>query len=236
MDLITTQGQKLEDLYGFRPNMKIERTSTLDEKTLNEGASVTMSEEGYKSMVRCQNGKNLYWTTDINVELPIKISKTGISSAVKPETLPEVFLKAVKLRGDSPSLRQWRNGKEVIWTWNEFLAEVLTFAKCLQVLGVPERKAVNIRGFNGPEWLVSFYGAVFHNNIGSGVYMSNGPDACQYQAEHSEAQVICVDTLDKFKDYYSILPQLKEIKALVIWGLSELPPDYQNDKRLFTWS
>ncbi len=50
-------------------------------------------------------------------------------------------------------------------------------------------------GFNSPEWVISFFGSIYHNNIASGVYSTNGPDACSYQSEHSEAEVIVVDTL-----------------------------------------
>ena len=71
----------------------------------------------------------------------------------------------------------------------------MAFAKSLQKLGVPQRKAINIMGFNAPEWLIACQGALLHNNLFSGVYITNGADACQYQSEHSEAEVIVVDTL-----------------------------------------
>jgi long-chain-fatty-acid--CoA ligase ACSBG len=50
-------------------------------------------------------------------------------------------------------------------------------------------------GFNSPEWAIAMNGAIMHNNVVSGVYTTNGEDANLYQAEHSEAQVIVVDTL-----------------------------------------
>jgi long-chain-fatty-acid--CoA ligase ACSBG len=72
-------------------------------------------------------------------------------------------------------------------------------------LGVEERKAVNIMGFNSPEWAIAYHGSIFHNNVVSGVYITNGPAACHYQAENSEAQVIVVDTLDQLKLYMEII-------------------------------
>jgi len=71
----------------------------------------------------------------------------------------------------------------------------LAFAKSLQKLGIPERKAINIMGFNAPEWIIAAHGAMLHNNVFSGVYITNTADACRYQSEHSEAEVIVVDTL-----------------------------------------
>jgi len=50
-----------------------------------------MSKAGYLDLIKADGGKNLYWTTDINVELPIKMQSTGIGSTIKPETIPELF-------------------------------------------------------------------------------------------------------------------------------------------------
>ena len=108
---------------------------------------------------------------------------------------------------------------EHTWTWNQYWDLCRAFAKSLQELGVPGRKAVNIMGFNSPEWAIAFYGSIFHNNIVSGVYITNGPDACRYQARHSDAQVIVCDTLEQLKLWHGLLPDLPDIKAIVAWGL-----------------
>ena len=42
-------------------------------------------------------------------------------------------------------------------------------------------------GWNSPEWVIAFYGGMFNNNIVTGVYTTNSPPACLYQAQHSEA-------------------------------------------------
>jgi long-subunit acyl-CoA synthetase (AMP-forming) len=46
---------------------------------------------------------------------------------------------------------------------------------------------------------------LIHNNVISGVYTTNGQEACHYQADHSEAQVIVVDTLSQLKLYLNII-------------------------------
>lgn len=61
------------------------------------------------------------------------------------------------------------------------------FAKGLHEIGVDERKSINIMGFNSPEWVIAMFGANFHNNVVSGVYITNTAEACVYQAKHSEA-------------------------------------------------
>jgi long-chain-fatty-acid--CoA ligase ACSBG len=35
-------------------------------------------------------------------------------------------------------------------------------------------------GFNSPEWTIAYFGGVLHNNILSGVYTTNGAEACKY--------------------------------------------------------
>jgi long-chain-fatty-acid--CoA ligase ACSBG len=76
----------------------------------------------------------------------------------------------------------------------------------MHVLGVTERKAVNVMGYNCPEWAIAFLGGVFANCISTGVYITNLVDACLYQAENSEAELIVVDGIVNLKKYISILP------------------------------
>lgn len=90
-------------------------------------------------------------------------------------------------------------------------------------------------GHNSPEWVIALFGSIFHNNVVSGVYITNEPQACQYQSEHSEAQVIVVDNLDQLKMYMSIIDRLPQIKAVVSWGLEKIPEEYSKDSRVFTW-
>jgi long-subunit acyl-CoA synthetase (AMP-forming) len=87
-------------------------------------------------------------------------------------------------------------GKSIsTWTWTEYLKDVTDFAKAMHVVGVNERKAVNIMGHNAPEWAISFLGALFYNCVASGVYSTNLPDAVLYQAEHSDAELLVVDSI-----------------------------------------
>ena len=84
-------------------------------------------------------------------------------------------------------MRIMRNGTELIWTWREYYNDIVAFVKALQQLGIDQRKGVNIMGFNAPEWAIACYGSMFHNNVMTGVYITNEPAACLYQAQHSEA-------------------------------------------------
>ena len=129
-----------------------------------------------------------------------------------------------------------RDNKEYTWTWREFYQQSVSFAKSLEKIGIDYRKVVNIMGFNSPEWAISFFGSILHSNPVSGVYTTNGPDACKYQAEHSEAQVIVVDTIEQFELYTSIIDQLPSIRALICWGVAKLPDKYLKDVRFYSFN
>ena len=128
-----------------------------------------------------------------------------------------------------------KNKKIYSWTWNQYYKDCVSFAKSLHFIGVDSRKAVNIMGFNSPEWAIAYFGSMMHNNVVSGVYTTNGADACQYQAEHSEAQVIVVESINHLKMYLSIIDQIPEVKALVCWGVDKIPEDLQKDSRIYTY-
>jgi len=153
-----------------------------------------VSEQAFNGSVFNTDGKGLHWTTDINAELPIEMHREGIASTLQPSTMGETLFKQARKRQHNPALKVMRNNQELVWSWDELWMQSVAFAKSLTFLGVNERRAVNIMGFNSPEWVIACFGAMMHNNVVSGIYITNGESACQYQASHSEAEIIVVDT------------------------------------------
>lgn len=45
------------------------------------GKTIMMSMDGYRNLIDSKDGKNIYWTDDINVELPIRMPTTGMGSS-----------------------------------------------------------------------------------------------------------------------------------------------------------
>jgi long-chain-fatty-acid--CoA ligase ACSBG len=185
---------------------------------------VMMSTQGYKSLVNSENGKGLHWACDINDELPVKLRSSGPGSE-RPLTVPQMFLNSVKSGGDRASVKIERDGKVLTWTWDQYFDNSMAFAKSLAHLKVKERSAVAIMGFNSPEWIFAFVGGIMYNCVNTGIYSTNAPDACLYQAEHSEAEVIVVETNDMLKRFVVNLDKLPRVKAIVVWGEKELPSD-----------
>lgn len=73
-----------------------------------------------------------------------------------------------------------RDGKIVVWTWAQYHADSMKFAKSMCKLGVTQRSSVAIMGFNSPEWVIAYVGAIMNNCVATGVYTTNGPEACHY--------------------------------------------------------
>lgn len=114
------------------------------------------------------------------------------------------------------------------------MRESLNFAKALHKLQITERSAIAIMGFNSPEWVFSFMGGLLYNCVATGIYATNAPEACHYQVEHSDAEVIVVETNDMLKRFTLTLKQLPKVKAIVVWGEKALPAE-EKDPRFFLW-
>ena len=141
------------------------------------------------------------------------------------------FEESIKSFGKQPALRVKRDGKWVRWTYAEFHRDTLRFAKGLIALGINKHKAMNIIGFNAPEWVIAFYAGFYSAIIPIGVYTTNGPDACFYIAEHSEAEVIIVENETHLKKYLPNWKKLPELKYIIMYTgtvPTNLPPEYKD--------
>lgn len=94
---------------------------------------VVMSAQGYKYLINPDNGKGLHWVTDVNSEIPIKLKQSGPGSE-KPQTVSSMFINQVKSSGSRNSLFVERGGKILTWSWDQYYAETMKFAKALAKL------------------------------------------------------------------------------------------------------
>ena len=58
----------------------------------------------------------------------------------------------------------------------------MNFARAMVALGIPERRCINIIGFNSPEWVIGFVGATFADCVPVGIYTTSGSDSIKYLA------------------------------------------------------
>ena len=137
--------------------------------------------------------RNFLWTTDYTVELPVRVKKSGPGSE-QPYTLVEMWRRSLARFSHLAALSY--EAAPNLWksiTYKQYFDLAVAFAKSLIALGIYEYTAVNIIGFNSVEWAVAFYGSIFGHYLPIGLYTTNGPDACAYIANHSEAQIVFME-------------------------------------------
>ena len=194
---------------------------------------VMVSSQGYKKLINSEDGKGLHWTCDINDELPIKMRSSGEGSE-RPFTLCQFFLNACNSGKERNSMLVERDNKKLIWTWNDYYNQVMAFSKTLHHLGVTEKSGVAIMGFNSPEWVIAAMGAIMNNNVFTGIYITNTPDACLYQTDHCDAEIVVVELAEHLKRFLVNLDKLPKVKAFVVWGETSLPKECQGS-RFYLW-
>eukprot|EP00457_Paulinella_chromatophora_P001618 gb/GEZN01001620.1/.p1 GENE.gb/GEZN01001620.1/~~gb/GEZN01001620.1/.p1 ORF type:complete len:813 (-),score=86.22 gb/GEZN01001620.1/:290-2728(-) len=148
-------------------------------------------------------------------ETEIRHSKKGIASKA-PITVMEVFKKAVARNPDWIALRVERKGEWKEWSFKQYADDVYTAAKALIKLGVKPFESVNVVGFNAPEWHISNMAAIAVGAKAAGIYTTNGPEACKYITEHSEARVVVVENAKQLEKYLLIRDSLK-IGAIIVY-------------------
>jgi long-chain-fatty-acid--CoA ligase ACSBG len=93
--------------------------------------------------------------------------------------------------------------------------------------------AVNIIGFNAPEWNISFFGSLFARCLPVGIYTTNTPEACHFIAEHSDCVVVVAEDHLQVGKY---IPMLKkgQLKYIVIYNEKEIKYD-TCEGRIMLW-
>mmetsp|Transcript_19225 Transcript_19225/g.32531 ORF Transcript_19225/g.32531 Transcript_19225/m.32531 type:complete len:660 (-) Transcript_19225:312-2291(-) len=166
----------------------------------------------------------VHWITEPNGYLEPKIGKSGQAS-LKPRTVIEAFQDVVHKHGQEKAMackprvngtvaKDWK-----FWTYEQYWADCMKFAKTLAHLKVATFKIVNILGFNSPEWFISTNGAILAGCIGAGIYMTNAADACHYITKHSKAEVVVLEGNKQLQKYCSVNKKdLPSLKAIVVYG------------------
>lgn len=105
-------------------------------------------------------------------------------------------------------------------------------------LGLTAHSAVNIIGFNSPEWNISFFGSIFASYLPVGIYTTNSPEACKYIVLHSEAELIVAEDEEQLKKFLSIWDETPRVKMIVMYSeaipTQVIPENRKNQVILFS--
>jgi long-chain acyl-CoA synthetase len=101
-------------------------------------------------------------------------------------------------------------------SWDRFDQEAHDFATALLSLGLKKGGSVAILMGNVPEWPISDIGTIAAGGIGVGLYPTSSAEQCQYIINHSDAEIVLVDTRAQLEKILSIRRALPAVKTIVV--------------------
>ncbi|XP_029909403.1 long-chain-fatty-acid--CoA ligase ACSBG1 [Myripristis murdjan] len=151
------------------------------------------------------------WTTDAAGSVRLRIEE---ACPEEPITVHQMFKASVDKYGKMYALASKKNNKWEKITFLEYYQSSRRAARSFLKLGLERFHGVAILGFNSAEWFFSAIGAIIAGGIMTGIYATSSPEACQYVASDSKANIIVVENqkqLDKILQIHDRLPHLKAI-------------------------
>ncbi|XP_068176512.1 long-chain-fatty-acid--CoA ligase ACSBG2-like [Antennarius striatus] len=166
---------------------------------------------------------------DGEVELRIGDSET---SAEKPLTIHDMFMLSLERYGDQPALSLKVERKWTDVDYREYYLICRQAARSFLKLGLQRFHGVCILGYNSPEWFIANIGAILAGGCAVGIYTTNSAEACQYVAEHCEANIIVVENKRQLHKILQVEDQLPHLKAIIYYR-GEVKEKRSN---LYTWA
>jgi len=177
-----------------------------------------------------------HWNVAVDAEIKIRQSKAGRAAAV-PVTVFQNFDKAVQRNGEKLALVWERDGKEIKWTYKAYYDDITKVALAYIRLGMPMFGCANIIGFNSPQWFIADLAAIMVGGKAAGIYTTNGPEACQYITEHSEATIVVCENAVQLDKFMKVRDKLPLVKAYIVWD-GEFPASVNEGKfesKAYSW-
>ncbi|OWZ17298.1 Long-chain-fatty-acid-CoA ligase [Phytophthora megakarya] len=162
------------------------------------------------------------WKTDQLAPVRVSTQKNDLA-AREPTTVLDEFKNIVTRSPNGRALSIKKDGHWVTHTWQQYYDTSKQFARALIHVGVGPHEAVNVLGPNCPEWLFTNMGAIMAGAVIAGVYVTSTAEACQYISAHCDAKVVVVSDKSQLDKYLSVVDQLPNLKALVVWNEADVP-------------
>ncbi|XP_068446102.1 long-chain-fatty-acid--CoA ligase ACSBG2 [Clinocottus analis] len=180
--------------------------------------------------VPAAGGRGL-WTTQGDAEVTLRMGDSGLA-AETPLTVDQMLALAVERFGDYTAL-SWKEGEQQkSLNYREYYQTCRTAAKSFMKLGLQRYHGVGILGFNSAEWFIADIAAILAGGFAVGIYTTNSPEACQYVADNSKANIIVVENHKQLQKILQIEDKLPHLKAIIQYkdALKEKRPN------LYTWA
>ncbi|XP_030583871.1 long-chain-fatty-acid--CoA ligase ACSBG2 [Archocentrus centrarchus] len=206
-------------------------TKTREYPAENSSNTHTVSAQRPDSLSVPAAAEPLLWTTQCDGEVKLRLEDSGLA-AEPPLTVNQMFTSAVERFGDYTALC-WKDGdQQKSLKYKEYYQMCRNAAKSFLKLGLERYHGVGILGFNSTEWFVADIGAILAGGFAVGIYTTNSPEACQYVAENSKANIIVVENHKQLQKILQIEGNLPHLKAIIQYkdALKEKRPN------LYTWA
>jgi long-chain acyl-CoA synthetase len=133
------------------------------------------------------------------------------------ESIPQKVLANGTSLGDRPAYHvRDDDGSWTATSWADYADEVRTAAKALIALGLDKGAAVNVLGFNTPDWVIMDVAAMAIGGVPAGIYTTNSPAECQYILDHSEAPVLLIQDEGQWDKIVQIRDELPSLRHVVM--------------------
>ena len=184
----------------------------------------------------------------MNTSLPDKYRAVNLSdivesrpnvdegSAYPPETVAKTFRKVVEERGDLIALTSCQG---VTYSWKQYYENAHMFARALLANNLKPFETVTVLGFNAPEYMFTALGCIEAGGIVTGIYATNGPDACHYVMEHCGSAIAVVDGKHQFTKILEIRNRLPNLRMIVIYNYDNsftIPADEEGVAKVRSWN
>ncbi|XP_049639707.1 long-chain-fatty-acid--CoA ligase ACSBG1 [Suncus etruscus] len=163
--------------------------------------------------------ESLLWTSRADGRVQLRVDA---SCPQPPRTVHAMFSETLAKYGDLKALGTKCQGQWHHISYSQYYLLCRKAARGFLKLGLEQAHSVAILGFNSPEWFFSAVGTVFAGGIVTGIYTTSSPEACQYIAQDSHANVIVVDSQKQLEKILKIWKNLPHLKAVVTYW--EPPP------------
>ncbi|MBK9364338.1 MAG: long-chain fatty acid--CoA ligase [Rubrivivax sp.] len=140
------------------------------------------------------------------------------------DTIPQLFLNAVKARGDKVWMREKKLGIWREWSWTRAAAAVRDIAMGLAALGLEPGQTASILSNTVVEWVLADVGVLCAGGVSNGIYPTDSADQVEYLCIDSSTRVIFVEDeeqLDKVLEVRERLPLLRWIVVFDMEGLGQ---------------
>ncbi|XP_061528355.1 long-chain-fatty-acid--CoA ligase ACSBG2-like [Phycodurus eques] len=171
------------------------------------------------------------WNTVKEGAVRLRMEESG-PAADTPVTVHQMFLETVQGFGGHPALAYKKDGQWETVTWRQYYQQCRAAAKSFIKLGLERYHGVGILGFNSPEWFIANVGSILAGGLATGIYATNGPQACCHVASDSQANILVVENQQQLDKILQVKDQLPHLKAIVQYK-GELK---QKLPSLYTWA